>query len=287
MANLHNIVNQQQTPIDEEKLKLLCSQQNVWGYFGLEREVFSALSEVKQVQMLRKFFLNECRIFLTRTLSNIDSSIGSAIRNASGLTMKKVIESGDDRTEVTVDTLNSEEKVKKSFKLWENFRYFGIESCDFSIGKANLPENTIFYINQAYQSFKDGKKVYYTDVFILAQIMPLAQQPKDIESYELNDNEVKILRLKYDPVSGEFLGIEYCIALVTVRNDQGEQFFDNGYHKENSKVLYSTRNLKIPNSFKTTSFGQHKMQYEGRAFREQNFSNFFFICLRPWTETKK
>ena len=39
---------------------------------------------------------------------------------------------------------------------------------------------------------KDGKKVYYTDVFILAQIMPLAHQPKDIESYEPKDNEVKI-----------------------------------------------------------------------------------------------
>ena len=95
---------------------------------------------------------------------------------------------------MTVDTLNSEEKVKKSFDLWENFWYFGTESCDFSIEKANLPENTIFYINQDYQSFKDAKKVYYTDVFILAQIMPLAHQPKDIESYELNDNEVKILR---------------------------------------------------------------------------------------------
>ena len=44
---------------------------------------------------------------------NIDSSIGSAIRNSLGLTMRKVIESRDDRTEVTVDTLNSEEKVKK------------------------------------------------------------------------------------------------------------------------------------------------------------------------------
>ena len=95
---------------------------------------------------------------------------------------------------MTVDTLNSEEKVKKSFDLWENFWYFSTESCDFSIEKANLPENTIFYINQGYQSFKDAKKVYYTDVFILAQIMPLAHQPKDIESYELNDNEVKILR---------------------------------------------------------------------------------------------
>ena len=136
--------------------------------------------------------------------------------------MKKVIKNGDDRTEVIVATVNSEEKVKKSINLWENIGYFGTESCDFSIEKANLPENTIFYINQAYQSFKDGKKVYYNDVFIIAQIMPLAQQPKEIESYQLKDNEGKILRPRYDPISGEFLGIEYCIALVTVRNDPEE-----------------------------------------------------------------
>ena len=67
--------------------------------------------------------------------------------------------------------------------------------------------------------------------------MLLAQQPKDIESYELNDNKVKILQARYDPISNKFLGIEYCIALVTVRNDPEEQFFDYGYHKENSKVI--------------------------------------------------
>ena len=64
--------------------------------------------------------------------------------------MRKVIESRDDRTEVTVDTPNSEERVKKSFNLWENLGYFDTESCDFSMEKANLPENTIFYISQAY-----------------------------------------------------------------------------------------------------------------------------------------
>ena len=113
-------------------------------------------------------------------------------------------------------------------------------------------------------------------MFILAQIMPLTQQPKDIESCELNDNEVKILRPRYDPVSGEFLGIKYCVALVTVRNDQEEQFFDYGYNKANSKVLYSTRKLNVPSSFKTTIFGQYKSQYEGGAFDEQNFSKLFF-----------
>ena len=31
--------------------------------------------------------------------------------------------------------------------------------------------------------------------------MPLAQQPKDIESYQLKDDEVKILRARCDPIS--------------------------------------------------------------------------------------
>ena len=52
--------------------------------------------------------------------------------------MTKVIENGDDRSEVTVSTVKGEESVKKSINLWENFGHFGTESCDFSIEKANL-----------------------------------------------------------------------------------------------------------------------------------------------------
>ena len=106
--------------------------------------------------------------------------------------------------------------------------------------------------------------------------MPLAMQPKDIGSYQLKDDEVKILRARYDPISGEFLGIEYCIGLITVKNDADEQFFDYGYNKDNSKLLYSTKKLKIPSSFKATVFGVHKMQYVGGAFSEENFSQIFF-----------
>ena len=114
-----------------------------------------------------------------------------------------------------------------------------------------MPENNLYYINQGYQSYKDGKKVYYNDVYIIAHIMPLAMQPED--------DEVKILRARYDLISGEFLGIEYCIGLITVKNDADEQFFDYGYNKDNSKLLNSTKNLKIPSSFKATVFGVHKM----------------------------
>ena len=43
------------------------------------------------------------------------------------------------------------------------------QPCDFLIEKANLPENTIIYINQVYQSYKDNKKVYYVDYYLLGQ----------------------------------------------------------------------------------------------------------------------
>ena len=34
--------------------------------------------------------------------------------------------------------------------------------------------------------------------------------------------------------------------------------------------------MKIPNSFKTTIFGQHRMQYEGGIFDEQKCSDIYF-----------
>ena len=232
MANLLGIVNQQQTPsIGEEKLKIFCSRTNVWDHFGLERDVFSILPEDKQMQLIRKFYFDHLPRSNNGAL-NIGSSIGSAIRNSARLSMKKVIENGEDRTEVSVSTVNDDEKVKKNIQLWEDFGYFGTESCDFSIEKANLPENTVFYINQGYHSFKDNKKVYYNDVYIIAQIMPFSQQPKNIEDYELKEDEVKVLRPMYDPVSGKFLGIEYCVALVTVRDDPEVHFFDYGCKKK-------------------------------------------------------
>ena len=147
---------------------------------------FFSLTKSRQLQLLRKFYFELLpSLSSTRSNFNIDSNISNAFRNSKGLTMKKVIQNGDDRSEMTVSTVKDQDRIKKCLNLWEKFGYFGTETCDFSIEKANLPENSVFYINQACQSWKDDKKVYYTDVFILAQIMPLAHQPKDIENYLL------------------------------------------------------------------------------------------------------
>ena len=214
MAHLLNIVKQQQQmPIDKEKLRQLCFHHNIWDHFGVSREEFSALPETKHLQLLRKFYFElEPSLAISKdnpNLPRIDSSISSTIKNFSSLTMTKVIENGGDKSQLTLSTSQNDDGGKKSINLWPEYGYFGTESCDFAIEKANLPENTLFYINQGYQSRKDGKKVYYTDVFIIGQIMPLAQQPKDIDDYEPKDDEVKILRPRSQRTQNDKFALTY------------------------------------------------------------------------------
>ena len=146
MANLVSIVNQQQTPIDEEKLRILCSRKNVWDHFGLNREVFSTLSDAKQLQMVRKFYFDNLPNFSKLNPPNIDSSIGSAIRNSSGLTMRKVIKSSDGRTEMTVDTVNSEEKVKKALIYGKMLGILALNLVIFLLKKLICPK-ILFFIS--------------------------------------------------------------------------------------------------------------------------------------------
>ena len=103
--------------------------------------------------------------------------------------------------------------------------------------------------------------------------MPLAHQPKDIKSYECKEDEVKILRALYDKGTGKFLGIEECIAQITVRDDDDKQFFDYGFDGQSeTSRLYSQTKHKIPNSFKSTCFSFLKNQFGGGStFRKSLF----------------
>ena len=148
--------------------------------------------------------------------------------------------------------------------------------CDSLLEKAYLPENTIFFLNQGYLSYKDNKRIYYVDIFTTGQITPLLNQPEKLDEYEPQEDEVKILRSKYDVNTGRFLGLEYCLAYLSNRGDFKEQLFYYGYSKENSKILYSTHKMKVPNSFSTTIFNRHRIQYESGAFGETESSNIFF-----------
>lgn len=55
-SNLLSILHQESKPIDEEKLKFICSKHNVWDHFKISGEKFVSFSESKQMHMLTKFY---------------------------------------------------------------------------------------------------------------------------------------------------------------------------------------------------------------------------------------
>ena len=63
---------------------------------------------------------------------------------------------------------------------------------------------------------------------------------------------------------------------VWVRGDSKECFLDYGYPKDNSKILHGFHRKRMPNSFSSTFFNRHQIQYESGALNNE-FSNVYFF----------
>ena len=90
---------------------------------------------------------------------------------------------------------------------------------------------------------------------------------------------------KYNKSTGQFLGIIETVGQIIVRGDEGKTFFDCGYCQKNSKLLYSTRNRKIPNSLGAGMFPSCKTMHERRKL-SPDFSRIFYY-LPPTTDRSK
>ena len=84
--------------------------------------------------------------------------------------------------------------------------------------KANLLENSVFYINQTYKPYKNNK-VYYCNYYILGQINQCQNPPEDLNNYVCKPDEIKIFRRKYDTVTGNFFGLLETLSYLTVQGD--------------------------------------------------------------------
>ena len=91
--------------------------------------------------------------------------------------------------------------------MWPEHGYFKQQPCDFHLDKENYPENSIFYINQGYLSYKDNRKLYYAEYCILEQVIECINPPEDVANYVCKERKFKMHRPRYDPVSGHFFGL--------------------------------------------------------------------------------
>ena len=88
-------------------------------------------------------------------------------------------------------------------RIWRNSGYFGSTKPYYSMEKVNFLENTLFYVNQSYLSVTK-KKIFYSEYFVIGQVVEASNPPQDVFFYTLKETEVKMVRPCYNPETGEF-----------------------------------------------------------------------------------
>ena len=175
-------------------------------------------------------------------------------RPANLLLMEKEVSEGDKNLKMKMYFSESPKKYTNVNNLWKEYGFFGERANELSLNKADLPENTLFYINQGTSSMvKSGDQAVYITNVLIAQILPYANTP-DIETYKLKDDEVLLECPLYDKDTAKFNGLETRVALIMVRGDENELFLSYGFDPDNSKQLYSSFKREIPNVLESTSF---------------------------------
>ena len=149
--------------IDQTLLAEMNAQQSIWEHYGFSRQDFVALLEPQKNALIAKYYSDKIKSGF------IDSSIGS-----------KITKTHDgSKTEMQVEMTGSSVK-QKQLVAWPRNGFFTGDCDNFKVVKANMPENTVFYMNQAYITTKDGKKYHYNDLYVIEQLMSLAPQAQQM-----------------------------------------------------------------------------------------------------------
>ena len=183
-----------------------------------------------------------------------------------------------DKSMKTQLMLKSEPQNKLSGEqIWKKNGFFKDVRAQLSLEKVNIPENCLIYINQGFLStVKNGEIAMYLDNFIIGQLIIAANQPKDIESYVCEPNEVKLLSPVYELESGQFKGIRKQMAFIVLRGDSDETFLSYGFDKTRSKTLFSYSKQQIPNAFVSVAFKKHFEQIMS-GDRDESSALFYFL----------
>ena len=180
------------------------------------------------------------------------------------------------KTQLLIRSNTSNEKLSGE-KVWKENGFFKDIRPELNLEKVNMPENTLYYVNQAFLStVKNSEIAMYIQNFILGQLIFAANQPKDISEYVCQANEVKLLSCVYDLETGDFKGIRLMLAYIVLRGDQEEIFFSYGYDKNKSKILYSYSKQQIPDAFISTAFKKHFNEIMNEK-RDENSSTLFYF----------
>ena len=131
--------------IDQTLLAEMKAQQSIWEHYGFSRQDFVALLEPQKNALIAKYYSDKIKSGF------IDSSIGSKIRESEEIRLTKTRDGS--KTEMQVEMTGSS-VIQKQLVAWPRNGFFTGGCGNFKVVKANMPENTVFYVNQAYTTTK-------------------------------------------------------------------------------------------------------------------------------------
>ena len=195
------------------------------------------------------------------------------------LMSKEVTDKGRSmKTQLLMSSPSKSEDKISGVKVWQENGFFKEVKPEMNIEKFNIPENTLFYVNQGFVStVKNGELAMYVHNFVIGQLIIAANQPKEINEYSSNENEVELLSCVYDLETGDFKGLRLMLAYIVLRGDDDEVFFSYGYDKSKSKVLYSFAKQQIPDTFISTSSKKHFHGVMNEKKDEKYYRMFYYL----------
>ena len=151
--------------------------------------------------------------------------MGRKVEKANMLTLTKEATDKDRslKTQLLVSTSGNNDDKISGEREWRSEGFFRDVGPDLKLGKRNIPDNALLYVNQAFLStVKNADLAIYNHNFIIGQIIPAANEPEDISTYECAENEVKLSTCIYDISTGESKGVRESFAYIILRDDTEE-----------------------------------------------------------------
>ena len=144
-------------------------------------------------------------------------------------------------------------------RIWRKNGFFGDQRTGLTIVKANFPEKTLVYVNNGSITPIKGGHAMYLDFVILAQILPAANPPPEInfDTYKSQEKAVLIYTQLYNTENGLYRSLTKKLGYIILRGVANETFFSYDFHKERSKVLCCVNKQPLPNIFQCTAFKKH------------------------------
>ena len=123
----------------------------------------------------------------------IDNFVSKTINKANVISLTKNIVANEKNIEaqlIASKFTDESSDLTSGRRLWPSYGYFSDQTNNFNLAKDNYPENCIPYVNQGYLTIKNNKRMYYTDMQILGQVIETLNPPEDIIIYVFKEREV-------------------------------------------------------------------------------------------------